>query len=214
MNHIKFKKLFDNQLSILLESKSPDTPKYLKTLRGDQNLSTYWGIINNLETSSFETPNDAMDFLNENILMAKKVNLAPIENMTKSYPDPKYTQLDEAINTVLFTPKTPLGLQSHLSAKKLIVENLLSNHAKKVALVEVEKILGTTDDLLREYMDSSNDVVFLEGIRTKALEYLQEELSNTTEPDAKLLIYEAKDKVVQMDLDFTTIPALVELIRD
>lgn len=207
---IKLKKLIDIETQTLLESNSPQFADYVSFLK-DSQIGDYWSLINNLETSSFGTIEEAKAFIQESINMAKAIDTKPVIKIAKRKDEPLYSELDLAINTVLFEQKTPRTLQNHMLAEAKVASHLVNNHKSQMMLEQADAIENPT---LREYLLAEDENVFFEAKRAKAIQVLDAQLSETNDPQTKCLIYEAKEKIQCMSSTLESLVEIASLLED
>lgn len=112
----------------------------MESLKDNPTNREFFVLYSQIENKSFNSRNDAEEYLNESIKTLKskknKVNLKRINNSInkyKTYTDKKSNQLYESLDTLVFNENV-LDIEKRIEAKKLILKKLQSK--KSISITE------------------------------------------------------------------------------
>jgi hypothetical protein len=193
---IKLKVLFDNEYTAYIKEGKEEAGLLNMAIKQDKNLSNYWLIMNNLQEGECKQEDVSM-FINENIALMKSVDMTRINEMAAKFPDPEYTDVEMAINTLLFENKTPANIQRFIDANGLLHSHLVGNREKSQRIATLNETLAnlTEHKIIKEYLECNDRETFMENKKREATEYLNSLLENETDRETKLLIFENLHKI-------------------
>ena len=136
-----------NKIDSILVNTFSEKPKFKKafhtlmeSLKDNPTNREFFVLYSQIENKSFNSRNDAEEYLNESIKTLKskknKVNLKRINNSInkyKTYTDKKSNQLYESLDTLVFNENV-LDIEKRIEAKKLILKKLQSK--KSISITE------------------------------------------------------------------------------
>lgn len=240
-NFGKIKNIFND---VLVEGilKKQDKEKnifksYIKLIKENKTLKTQFLVYSNLESKIESDKIKANEYVSENIDLIKSIdkktllesNTKLLEVIKDIAPNEEYTykKLHEHITTLVFTPKTPLTINTLLESKEFIVNHILNNKAKEVneeiglpqsVAINVmvsnfnKKYDGIDEcdkEILRTLINSTEEEkknLYSKTIR-ECIELINEKLS-TSDLDTKDRLLRVKDKLLndkqELKEDFTS----------
>lgn len=215
---IKLKVIFDNEYQSYIKEGKEEAGLLSQAIRKDGNLANYWMIMNNLQEGECSPENVSM-FINENIELMKSVNMGKINEMASKFADPEYSDIEKAINTLLFEKKTPANIQKFIDANGLLHSHLVSNHEKSVKMASLQETLNKLSEhkIVKEYLESPDRNTFFEAKKEEARDYLNGLLKEAEDKETRLLIFENLNKMSSMtepENFIESILAIDELLSD
>lgn len=197
-NIINIKKAIDILLESSYQNKDSDKFKIIfEELSKDENLQLLYFCINNLQNPPLMEESEVEDFINENIKLASTINLKNIEKIN-NISKVNLSEMDTAIQTVLFEERNAINFVEFNKSKKLIHENIIKKI--KTPNINLEEFDPKDVQFIKEYIDNPKEKY--EEICNDCLSILNEKLTDETlDADTKFLIYETKTKILENQIN-------------
>jgi len=187
-----------NKIDSILVNTFSEKPKFKKafhtlmeSLKDNPTNREFFVLYSQIENKSFNSRNDAEEYLNESIKTLKskknKVNLKRINNSIhkyKTYTDKKSNQLYESLDTLVFNENV-LDIEKRIEAKKLILKKLQSKKSISMSENKVPNSLLinlSTKQFNKKYKNlSESDRKQFKTLMNKDMNSLEKEIDSLVE---------------------------------
>ena len=209
-----------NKIDSILVNTFSEKPKFKKafhtlmeSLKGNPTNREFFVLYSQIENKSFNSRNDAEEYLNESIKTLKskknKVNLKRINNSInkyKTYTDKKSNQLYESLDTLVFNENV-LDIEKRIKAKKLILKKLQSKKSTSITENKIPNSLLinlSTKNFNKKYNNlSESDRKKFKTLMNKDIDRLENEIDTLVEE-----VSEKLDKLMSESTDKTLLTKL------
>jgi len=192
-----------NTIDVLLKENTDNLQKVSVFLKSNPSVANTYFAIGNLQHG---TSQDVDDFINLNLNFIKE-GAKDFKIGNTSLVKADLTGIDESIEYLCLNERTPLNIAEYQGHYKALKEEI--QRRTQVSSMSVENILEKADTdekraVLNELALSESKEGYLENMKVKTIDALQERIMLEENAEDKVKLYELRDRVSGIAFDEIT----------